>query len=132
MTQLFKMVESFVILFKNGVRMKQLIIPITLFSILFVVLLGILVTKAKTDMNSKPKPELRDAHYALFVDEHNNLIYKSMCAEGLYINYDNKNSVYKIKMYRKLKGGWFNDPDETKILKVTHSNYSYKKVPCDK
>ncbi|MBO7693310.1 MAG: hypothetical protein J6T10_11830 [Methanobrevibacter sp.] len=112
--------------------MEQLIIPITLFSILFVVLLGILVTKAKTDMNSKPKPELRDAHYALFVDEHNNLIYKSMCAEGLYINYDNKNSVYKIKMYRKLKGGWFNDPDETKILKVTHSNYSYKKVPCDK
>lgn len=132
MTQLFKMVESFVILFKNGVRMKQIIIPITLFSILLVVLMALLLTKAKNDMNSRPKPELRDAHYALFVDEHNNLIYKSMCAEGLQIYHDNKNDWYKITMYRKLKGGWFNDPDETKILKVTHSNYSYKKVPCDK
>ena len=126
------MVGSFVILFKNGVKMKQLIIPITLFSILFVLLVGLLVTMVKTDMNRKPKPELRNAHYALFVDEHNNLIYKSICAEGLYINYDDKNNLYKIIMYRKLKGGWFDEPDETKILKVTHSNYSYKKVPCDK
>lgn len=55
-----------------------------------------------------------------------------MCSEGLDVYYDKEVSAYKIKMYRKLKGGWFDEPDETKILKVKEQNYSYKKVPCDK
>lgn len=112
--------------------MKKLLLPIFLFSVLLVLLMALLLNKAKNDMNSRPKPELRDAHYVIFLDDSNKVIWRSMCSEGLDVYYDKEVSAYRIKMYRKLKGGWFNEPDETKILKVKEQNYSYKKVPCDK
>lgn len=112
----------------------KILFPGCLFTILAILLFGFvfLMASKDTEPKQKPEPELRDAHYVIFLDDSNKVIWKSMCSEGLDVYYNKEVSAYKIKMYRKWKGGWFVEPDETKILKVKEQNYSYKKVPCDK
>ena len=111
-------------------NIMKILFPGCLFTIFAILLFGFVM--ASKDTEPKPEPELRDAKYVIFLDDSNKVIWRSRCSEGLDVYYNKEVSAYKIKMYRKLKGGWFVEPDETKILKVKEQNYSYKKVPCDK
>ena len=113
-------------------NIMKIIFPGCLFTILAILLFGFVMASKDTESKPKQEPELRNAHYVIFLDDSNKVIWRSRCSEGLDVYYDKEVSAYRIKMYRKLKGGWFIEPDETQILKVKEQNYSYKKVSCDK